>query len=209
MAETLFPEMAESKGTPDYLVNNVYGSESEEWYSPHEFVDAARKVLGSIELDPASCAKANEVVKAERYYAKEDDGLIQPWVARTLWCNPPYGRLGDDRQRGVTELWAHRLIREYECGNVEQAVLLVNAYVYKVWFAPLLSYPICFPKGRLAFWNDQNKTGRSPHASALVYFGANIQRFVDVFDPAFGSVVQRIPPTPVPEPATLWDEVSA
>jgi ParB family chromosome partitioning protein len=191
----------------DFLVRNVYGSESDEWYSPHPFVEAARKVLGPIDLDPASCETANSVVQASRIYTKEDDGLSQPWTARTLWCNPPYGRLGSDRQKGITELWVDKLIREYECGNVEQAILLVNAYVYKVWFAPLWRYPICFPTGRLAFWNDRGKTGRSPHPSALVYFGQNVQRFVDVFDP-FGSVVQRIPPTPAVPVPTLWDEIA-
>lgn len=191
----------------DFLVSNVYGSESEEWYTPSSFIKAARKVLGTIDLDPASCEIANSVVQAERIYTKEQDGISQPWAGR-LWVNPPYGRLGTDRQKGVTELWVDRLIREYECGNVEQAILLVNAYVYKQWFAPLWSYPICFPTGRLAFWNDRGKTGRSPHASALVYFGENVQKFVDVFDPAFGPVVQRVMPTPAAQVPTLWDEIA-
>lgn len=189
----------------DFLVSNVYGSESEEWYTPSSFIKAARRVMGTIDLDPASCETANSVVQAERIYTKEQDGLSQPWIARSVWCNPPYGRLGNDRQKGVTELWVDRLIREYECDNVEQAILLVNAYVYKVWFAPLWAYPICFPTGRLAFWNDRGKTGRSPHASALVYFGEQMQTFVDVFS-VFGPVVKRMQATPAAQMPTLWDE---
>lgn len=38
-------------------------------------------VMGSIYLDPASCAKANETVKAHRYFTIADDGLSQPWKA--------------------------------------------------------------------------------------------------------------------------------
>lgn len=49
----------------------------------------ARKVLGDIELDPASCFEANEaIVKAHRFYSEEDDALIQSWASRSLFINP-------------------------------------------------------------------------------------------------------------------------
>ena len=31
--------------------------------------------------------------KCERYFTKEDDGLIQPWAGEVVWCNPPYSEL--------------------------------------------------------------------------------------------------------------------
>src|SRR6266849_1217818 len=42
--------------------------ESFEWYTPKKFIDAARKVLGEIELDPASSQQANRIVKATTFY---------------------------------------------------------------------------------------------------------------------------------------------
>lgn len=185
------------------LVRIAYSSNSEEWYTPQEVIKSVREVLGQIDLDPASCPAANQVVQASRIYTKEDDGLSKPWLG-TLYLNPPYGRLGADRQRGKTELWVQKLIQEYEDGNVQEAILLVNAYLYKQWFSALWAYHICFPTGRFSFWNADGKSGRSPHSSALVYFGHNVQKFVDVFS-ELGPVAKVIQPSAKQKQPTLWD----
>lgn len=54
-------------------------SGNNEWYTPPEFVEAARSVLGKIDFDPASSAAANETVRAEAYMTADDDALTQPW----------------------------------------------------------------------------------------------------------------------------------
>lgn len=177
-----------------YLVESFYSSDSTEWYTPEPFVKAARRVMNGIELDPASCKLANQVVQADRYFTKDDDGLAQEWRARSVFVNPPYGRVGTDRQKGQTELWVNKLLTEYANGNVKQAVLLVNAYLYAQWFALLWQFPICFPTGRMSFWNAQGEHGRSPHSSAIVYFGNQQQRYVDEFS-QFGPVVHVWQPT--------------
>lgn len=40
-------------------------SQSNEWFTPARYVEAAREVLGSIDLDPASCEAGNRIVQAE------------------------------------------------------------------------------------------------------------------------------------------------
>ena len=64
-------------------------SNSDGWYTPTYIVEMARRVLGAIDLDVASCGAAQSVVQAARWYGKADNGLVQPWYGR--WrCNPPY-----------------------------------------------------------------------------------------------------------------------
>ncbi len=64
-----------------------------EYYTPAEFAEAARYVLGGIDLDPASNARANKTVRAETYYTKRHNGLIKPWHGR-VYCNAPGDRQG-------------------------------------------------------------------------------------------------------------------
>jgi len=60
-----------------------------EWFTPAQYVELAREVLGAFDLDPASCEIANRTVKAAKFYSLEDDGLKYEWHGR-VWMNPPW-----------------------------------------------------------------------------------------------------------------------
>lgn len=147
----------------------LFTSKTAEWYSPRHIVEAARAVMGGIELDPASCAEANQTVRAARFYSFEDDGLLLPWFGR-VYLNPPYGN----------ELppWVERLVQSYEAGHIEQAVALLPARTDTAWFQPLFAYLLCFVRGRLRFSNAPNS---APFPSAVVYLGRNGGRFAEHF----------------------------
>jgi hypothetical protein len=159
-----------------------------EWYTPPEYIEAAREALGGgIDLDPASCLEANAVVRALRFLSREDDGLHKPWVGR-VWLNPPYGRDDDDG----TGAWTAKMIEEHRAGRVTAGVMLVGACTETRWFRPLFEYPICFPEGRLPFRLPNGKLANGVKGSAIVYVGNDVARFQAAYR-RFGAIVGRLP----------------
>jgi hypothetical protein len=178
------PELAPMPLAGHQLIN---ASASNEWYTPAPYVDAARLLMGGIDLDPASSPIANQAVKAARFYTIDDDGLAQEWFGR-VFLNPPYGiEDGDSNQAR----WSRRLIEEYRAGNVTEAVLLVNAVPGNIWFAPLWDYPICFVGRRIRFYNEDTEVSAPTHSNVFVYLGPQYARFVSIFS-QFGVVAARL-----------------
>lgn len=159
----------------------MVSSETNEWYTPEDYIFAAKAVLGCIDLDPASCASANKVVGASAYYSKEDNGLEHPWIGR-VWINPPYADLGPK--------FVKKLLEEYETGNVIEAILLVNSHSTDAkWFEPLFLHTVCFTNHRSRFWNEDGVGGSPTHGSLFAYLGPNKDRFALEFG-KFGSVLR-------------------
>lgn len=164
-------------------------SESNEWYTPSRYIEAARAALGLIDLDPASCSKAQETVKANRSFTIDDDALSKDWVSSAVWLNPPYGK--DERNRSNQGIWSQYLIRQYQAGNVSKAVLLVNACTSEKWFQPLWKYPICFTDHRIKFVSppERSKKNQPSKGNAFIYFGKDPDSFYKHFK-SFGEVRQ-------------------
>lgn len=186
-----------------------------EHYTPGYIIEAAREVLGGISLDPASCAAAQGIVQADYYFTAEDDGLTIHWGPSgldldyrpdpwTVWLNPPYGRrdkwidpkTGAVKEKGPynSKEWTKKLIAEYDKGNIDAAILLVNAANGSAWFRPLLDrFPICYPR-RIKFIDGRTmEPQKQPmYANALVYMGPYPGRFAAVFDHDIGPVQWRM-----------------
>ena len=153
-----------------------------EWYTPKEYIEPCRQALGGIDLDPASCAKANRIVKAERYYSKTDDGLAQDW-AGNVFLNPPF-------QAKLISKFVAKLCESYTDGDVEQAVLLTNNNTDTRWWhqAAELSAAICFTLGRVPFYNPAGEEAAPTNGHNFFYFGSTPERFVELFSSTIGIV---------------------
>jgi ParB family chromosome partitioning protein len=163
-----------------------------EWYTPEYFIEAARKTMGSIDLDPASSDIANKAVKASTYYTKDDNGLIKPWFGN-IWLNPPYSR---------------DLIREFGSAVKEkrteynQAIILVNNATETRWFHDLVTVvtAICFVNKRIKFFDINGKPGHPLQGQVILYVGSNPSKFMENFS-QFGKC--RITREPKPESNTV------
>lgn len=168
----------------------ILTSESNEWYTPARYVEAAREVLGEIDLDPASCEVAQATVQAAAHFTIDDDGLAQPWAGR-VWLNPPYGV--DENRRSNQGRWSAKLIESYRAGDVTTAVLCVNALTSAPWFQALWDFPICFTDHRVTFDQpaEAEKRDAPMNGTAFVYLGPDVEAFARVFS-EIGAVVQRV-----------------
>jgi ParB family chromosome partitioning protein len=145
-----------------------------EWYTPQKFIDAARDVMGSIDLDPASSEIANNVIHATKFYTEQDNGLEQSWYGN-IWMNPPYNNslVGDFTKKLIEDL-----------PKINQACVLVNNATETRWFQKILSVcdVICFVKGRIKFLDVNGEaTGSSLQGQVIIYFGNNPDKFKEKF----------------------------
>jgi len=125
----------------------IHNSGNNERYTPEYIIKLARKAMGEIDVDPASCEVANnELIKADKYFDKETNGLIQEWYGR-VWLNPPYGR-------GLIESFVDKLLEEYRGGRTTQAIVLTHNASETRWYGRLLeeASAICIVSGRIRFY---------------------------------------------------------
>lgn len=178
---------------------------TQEHYTPELVVEAARAVLGAFDLDPASCAVANERVRAVRFIGLPDDGLAAgvQWSGR-VFLNPPGGSFTAKRKnksdpKPVTSpvdaayklrygtdsratAWWYKLTVEYSERRCTEAIFvgfnleILRSTQGNAAFRSALRFPFCVPAERLRFGGDQ-----PTHANAIVYLGSNVQLFAEKF----------------------------
>lgn len=171
------PEEPEAQAAPEEPASPrpfvSYNSGNNEWYTPAEYIELAREVMRSIDLDPASSDIANEVVRAREYYTSDTDGLSNGWFGK-VWLNPPYS------SELITK-FTDKLLEELP--NIEEAIMLVNNATETEWFNKLVksSSAVCFPRGRVKFHMPDGTTGAPLQGQALLYFGGDRGKFIEVF----------------------------
>ena len=163
---------------------NASHDNDDEWYTPANVVEVCREALGGIDLDPASNAHANRVVKATRYFTAEDDGLEQPWSGR-VFLNPPYSKIAGKRE------FIAKLAESYTSGAVTAATVVLSYDFSASWFEPLRGRyaAICLCRGRVQFYKEAPGDGHDPAlGTSIVYLGQDVGRFAQAVA-EFGDVV--------------------
>lgn len=157
------------------------------WYTPVVYVDAARSVMGSIDLDPFSSEDANEKIKADRFFTEEVSAFTHLWNPNKkkyphglcVWMNPPY-------TVGLIQKAVETFLKNWKGGNITQAVILVNNATDTNWFASLREccQAVCFTDHRIAFESpDGKRISGNTRGQTFFYFGdtATAEAFVSEF----------------------------
>jgi DNA N-6-adenine-methyltransferase (Dam) len=151
------------------------GTGNNEWHTPEKYIELARAVLGTIDLDPASSRIAQRTVKAKKYFSIADDGLTKPWRGR-VWLNPPYS------PKEIAAFVA-KLCAEFADGHVTAAIMLTHNYTDSGWFqkAAALAASLCFPGTRIRFEDPDGVPCSPTQGQAFFYFGRDKKTFAKVF----------------------------
>jgi phage N-6-adenine-methyltransferase len=150
---------------------------SNEMFTPSRYAEKARRTMGSITTDPASCDVAQKTIMADVYHTIDDDGLQHPWRGN-IFMNPPYSR-------GMMPLFMDKLYSEIDKKNTLQAVVIANAQTAARWFqkACRRAAACCFVSPRISFIDGgtlKEKKGND-RSQVIFYFGDNIESFKDEF----------------------------
>jgi len=156
-------------------VHVAQNSGENEWYTPPQFIESARNVMGQIDLDPASSEIANKMVQASVIFTKDDDGLSKQWSGN-VWMNPPYAQ-------PLMSQFAEAVASKHESGEINQAIVLVNNATETQWWQRMASCSsaVCFPKTRIRFLDPDGNPGAPLQGQSILYFGKNKSAFVEEF----------------------------
>lgn len=135
----------------------MFSSKTDKWATPQDFFDSLNKEF-HFTLDP--CADETNH-KCEKYFTKEQDGLLQDWGGETVFCNPPYG----NKETGE---WTRKCYEESLKPNTT-VVLLIPARTDRISFHEYIygKAEIRFIKGRLKFGDGSNS---APFPSMVCIF---------------------------------------
>ena len=174
---TINPEMERADisawGSSDVIATKHTGDE--ESYTPQQFIESARKVMGSIDLDPASNDMAQEIVKAGVYHTIDDDGLTKEW-AGNVWMNPPYTSL-------IINKFINKIVEHYQACEISQAIVLTNNNTDTSWFHAGMksAAAVCLTSGRINFIKRDGSTSSPTNGQLFFYFGSNVEAFKQEF----------------------------
>lgn len=163
---------------------------STSWCTPPKYVAVINSFFNNnIELDP--CSNEFSLIDAKVCFSLPyKDGLIEEWNYKTIFVNPPYGA---DRERGTTiKDWIKKCEEAYQTYHAEVLALIPVATNTRHWKDYIFGKAtgICFLYDtRLRFMlNGELDEKGAPMSCAMVYWGNEVNRFVELFSP-YGAAI--------------------
>ncbi|CAK0745594.1 DNA N-6-adenine-methyltransferase (Dam) [Gammaproteobacteria bacterium] len=157
---------------------SVEDRDSDSWYTPEIYIQAARAVMDKIDLDPFSSPEANHIVSASRFFDENHSTFDRKWIPNRVmypngvrvWMNPPYSS-------GMISRAVSLFLDNLNSGNVEQAIVLVNNSTETQWFRSLRekSLAVCFTNHRISFESTDGKRVSGNTRGQSFFFFANRQ----------------------------------
>ena len=138
----------------------LLSSKKMNWRTPQDFFDKLNKEF-NFTLDPCADDKNHKCLD---YFTEEENGLIHSWQGSTAFVNPPYGReIGK---------WVKKCYEESLKPNTK-VVMLIPSRTDTTYFHDYIlgKAEIRFLKGRIKFWDDDNKPqDPAPFPSMVVIY---------------------------------------
>lgn len=136
--------------------------------SPAYVLEPVRIALGGhIGLDP--CTEPDNPTRAHSFYHPPVDGRVEPWLASTIYVNPPYGK--------AREPWVRRCVEAGASGR--RVVLLIPAATDTRIFQEALESATAavLIKGRVKFGvlRPNRRQQAASHPSALIGWNVDLE----------------------------------
>lgn len=134
----------------------MFSSKTDQWATPQHIFDTLNNEF-DFTLDP--CADENNH-KCDKYFTKNENGLLQDWGGDRVFCNPPYGK--------EIYKWVEKCYIEGHKENT-LVVMLIPARTDTKYFHDFIlnRSEIRFVKGRIKFGSANNA---APFPSMIVVF---------------------------------------
>ncbi len=178
LAESDVRELSEPPPPVSALPQRKEGG-SNEYYLPPDLQTSIVKVLGAIDLDPASCAQAQELIQAEVWYGPEspfgENGLAEPWAGR-VYLNPPGGPTTKEYHhltQSSMALWWAVLADHWQNGDVDAAFYMgfsidILSTAQGIFELSPLDFPICVPSKRIPFLTPNRKITSGKYKGQMI-----------------------------------------
>ena len=163
-----------------YMGSTPGNRNSNTWFTPPEWIDRCRKVMGTIDLDPFSSSDANKIVQATQFFTEDDDALVQTWTGPNVFMNPPYGV-------GIFKSACLKFLEQWHLKHFEQAIVLINNCTETISFQAIAKEcsAMCLVNKRIVFYSTDGKPSvGNTRGQVFIYYGLNVGKFKEEFEDA-------------------------